>query len=94
MDQQALRTAGVLTTTASGDWLLSVHVQPGARTNEIAGIHGNRLKVRLKAPPVDGKANKALIRWAATYFNVPTARITLIRGKASRQKTLKILEVS
>ncbi|HIA04193.1 MAG TPA: YggU family protein [Myxococcales bacterium] len=74
----------------NGDAHLHVHVQPGAKNTELVGLHGERLKVRLKAPPVDGKANKELVKWAAAYFGVGKSRITLIRGLSSRQKTLQI----
>ena len=90
MDRQQLEAAGALTITSSGDWLIAVHAQPGAQTTEVVGLHGDRLKVRLKAPPVDGKANKALLLWAASYFEVSRSDVELIRGITSRQKTLKI----
>jgi len=90
MDRQQLEAAGALTITSSGDWLIAVHAQPGAQTTKVVGLHGDRLKVRLKAPPVDGKANKALLLWAASYFEVSRSDVELIRGITSRQKTLKI----
>lgn len=72
-------------------WLLAVHVQPGAKKTESAGLHGDRLKVRLAAPPVDGKANKVLIAWVADAFGIKKAAVTLLRGHASRQKTLELV---
>ena len=78
-----------------GDGLvLELHVQPGARRTEVAGIHGAgaqaRLKVRLAAPPVDGKANAELLRFLAGAFGVPRRAVTLLRGETSRQKTVRI----
>ncbi len=67
-----------------------MHVQPGARKTEAVGMHGARLKVRLAAPPVDGKANRALTDWAAEWLGVPRSAVTLVRGATSRQKTLRI----
>ena len=91
MTPDELRRAGALQTDhKDGTMLLHVHVQPGARRTEVCGLHGDRLKVRLAAPPVDGKANKALIAWAAAFFAVPKSRVELVRGQASRQKTLRI----
>lgn len=69
---------------------LAVHATPGAKRTEAAGEHGGALRVRLGAPPVDGKANAALIDWAAQAFGVPKASVTLLHGAAGRQKTLGI----
>lgn len=89
MTRAQLEAADVLT-PHKGAWLLHVHVQPGVKSTEAAGLHGDRLKVRLAAPPVDGKANKALIEWAADYFGVAKSAVELVRGQTSRQKTLRI----
>ena len=75
----------------AGAVLVAVHVQPGAARTEPAGLHGDRLKVRLTAPPVDGKANKALIAWAAGHFGVAKGSVELVRGASSRQKTLRVV---
>ena len=69
---------------------LTVHVQPGAKTTSCAGIHGDALKIRLAAPPVDGKANQALIAWLSKTLSCPQSAIELIRGQTNRRKTLCI----
>ena len=69
---------------------LTVHVQPGAKTTSCAGIHGDALKIRLQAPPVDGKANQALIAWLSKTLGCPQSAIELIRGQTNRRKTLSI----
>lgn len=69
---------------------LTVHVQPGAKTTSCAGIHGDALKIRLAAPPVDGKANQALISWLSKTLGCPQNAIELIRGQTNRRKTLCI----
>ena len=69
---------------------LTVHVQPGAKTTSCAGIHGDALKIRLQAPPVDGKANQALIAWLSKTLGCPQSAIELIRGQTNRRKTLNI----
>jgi uncharacterized protein len=69
---------------------LTVHVQPGAKRTACAGIHGDALKIRLAAPPVDGKANQALIIWLAKTLGCPQNRIEVIRGQTSRHKTLSV----
>ena len=70
--------------------VLTLHVQPGAKSSEVVGMHGDALKVRLAAPPVDGKANMELRRFLAEAFGVPLRSVTLVRGEASRQKTVRI----
>lgn len=91
MTPDSLRNAGVLIMAKNGDVHLHVHVQPGAKNTELVGLHGERLKIRLKAPPVDGKANQELVKWVASYFGISKSQITLIRGLSSRQKTLQIV---
>jgi uncharacterized protein (TIGR00251 family) len=74
-----------------GDALvLALHVQPGAKRSEVVGRHGDALKLRLAAPPVDGKANAELRRYLAEAFGVPLRQVTLIRGETSRQKSVRI----
>ena len=69
---------------------LSIHATPGAKRTEAAGAHGDALRVRLGAPPVDGKANAALIDWAAAAFGVPKKQVELLLGAAGRQKVLGV----
>jgi uncharacterized protein len=76
------------------DVLLALHVQPGAKKTEVAGQHGEALKIRLAAPPVDGKANDCLIAFLATRLGRPRAAVTLQAGVASRQKRLRIHNAS
>jgi uncharacterized protein len=70
--------------------LIQLHVQPGARKTEFAGKHGDRMKVRLAAPPVDGKANAALIDFIAAEYGVPRRNVTIEAGLHSRQKTVAV----
>ena len=69
---------------------LTLHVQPGAKKTEIMGIHGDALKIRLSAPPVDGKANAALIEFVAARLGLAKSAIRLISGQTSRRKILEI----
>jgi hypothetical protein len=69
---------------------LSVRVHPGARKNAVTGIHADALKLALTAPPVDGKANEMLVAFLAKVLRLPRARIALVSGVSSRNKTLRI----
>ena len=71
--------------------ILELHVQPGAARSEWAGKYGERLKVRLAARAVDGKANEALIEFLAEHFNVPRRNVRVLTGQKSRQKRVIIL---
>jgi uncharacterized protein (TIGR00251 family) len=70
--------------------VLTLHVQPGAKRTEVAGAHGEALRIRLAAPPVDGKANAELARFLADVFGVPLRQVTLVRGETSRAKIVRI----
>ncbi len=69
---------------------LTLHVQPGAKKTEIAGIHGDALKIRLAAPPIEGKANAALLAFLAEKFGVPLRNAILKQGESSRRKVVSI----
>ena len=69
---------------------LTVRVHPGARKNGITGIHADAVKIALTSPPVDGKANEALIAFLADALRLPRARIAIVSGITSRAKTLRI----
>jgi uncharacterized protein (TIGR00251 family) len=72
------------------DWVLDLRVQPRASRSEFAGVHGERLRVRLNAPPVDGRANAALVEFVAAAFDVPRARVVLEQGLSSRDKRVRV----
>ena len=70
--------------------LLSLYIQPRASRDEWVGLHGDSIKVRTTAPPVDGKANKQLCAWLAKSFKVPKNSVQLLRGESSRHKQFLI----
>ena len=72
------------------DLLLICHLQPGAKKSEFAGLHGDALKIRIQAPPVDGKANAELIRFLAQAFAVSKRDVELVSGELNRHKRLRI----
>lgn len=69
---------------------LRIYVQPRASRDEIVGPHGASLKVRITAPPVDGKANEHLLKFLAKEFGVPRKQIVITTGTQGRQKQLRI----
>ena len=71
---------------------LRVLVQPRSATSKVVGIHGDRLKVRLKAPPVDGAANDALIRFLAAELGLARGGLAITAGATSRRKTISLPE--
>ncbi len=73
---------------------LTVHVQPGAKTSALAGLHGDAVKVRIAAPAVDNKANAALIAFLAEIFDVRPARIRIRQGGKGRRKVIDIADAS
>jgi uncharacterized protein (TIGR00251 family) len=70
--------------------LLKVYLQPKSSKNEIVGPYRDGIKVRITAPPIEGKANEALIRFLAKALQIPPSCIEIIKGLHSREKTLRI----
>ncbi len=73
-----------------GSVLIRLHVQPKASANRICGIYDGALKLRITAPPVDGKANSMIISFFAKLFKVPKALVLISSGQNSRRKKVKI----
>jgi uncharacterized protein (TIGR00251 family) len=73
-----------------GALTLFCHLQPKASRDEFAGQHGDRLKIRITAPPVDGKANAHLIEFLAAQFGVAKQAVSIVSGDSGRQKTVRI----
>jgi uncharacterized protein (TIGR00251 family) len=70
--------------------LLPVRAVPRAAKNEIQGVHGDALKVRLQAPPVEGKANQALIRFLSDTLDIPRSQLSVASGETGRNKAVLI----
>ena len=75
---------------ADGVITLALHVQPGAKRTEVQGLHGDALKIRLAAPPIEGRANHELVRFLAERFEVPQRNVSLVAGATSRQKRFRV----
>ena len=73
---------------------LSVHVVPNAKIDKVVGEHGGAIKIKLRASAVEGKANAALISFLAERLNVPARTIVLLRGHKSRDKLVRVDNLS
>ena len=73
-----------------GNVELRIHCQPRASKTEIVGLHGDAIKVRLAAPPVEGQANTELCQFLARYFGVSRKEVEILSGKGARQKRVLI----
>ena len=82
-----------LNRAADGSVILTLHIQPGARKTEVVGLHGDALKIRLAAPPVDGKANAALLGFLAKACGVSKSAVELVSGDTSRAKRVRLRDV-
>lgn len=78
----------------NGGVFISCHVQPGASKNGVSGLHGFSVKIKLHAPPVDGKANTELVKFIADFFGVSKSAVEIKSGQSSRQKILFVSGVS
>ena len=79
---------------AAGDGVtLRLHIQPGAKKTEVVGLHGEALKLRLAAPPVDGKANACLLAFLADRLGVAKNAVSLLSGDSSRAKRVHVAGV-
>ncbi|NGZ96296.1 MAG: YggU family protein [Nitrospira sp. WS110] len=74
--------------------ILTVHVQPNASKTECVGVHGDALKIRLAARPVEGAANDELIRFVAECCAIPRARVHIQAGAEARRKRLRVEGIS
>lgn len=75
---------------ADGRVRFTVHVQPRASRSEVVGVHGDALKVRLSAPPVDGAANEQLVNLLSDIFAVPRRSIRILAGESTRSKLVEV----
>ncbi len=67
---------------------LDLHIQPGASATGISGLHGDRLKIKVKAQPQAGEANEELLKFISLVLGIPVKKIHLLKGESSRQKTI------
>lgn len=77
-----------------GALLLALHVQPKSSKNRISGLHGEDLKLNITAPPVDGKANKAIIHFLADFFKLPKSAVIVKSGLQGRKKRILLTGIT
>lgn len=70
---------------------LTIYLQPSAKKSEISGMHNGYVKIKLNSPPIDGKANEALILFLSEFLKIPKSTIKIISGEKSRIKKLLIV---
>ena len=73
---------------------IQVQIQPRSSKDQIIGIHDGRLKIKITAPPVDGKANESLIEFLAKTFKISKSKVEILKGHTSKLKTIKLLGVN
>jgi uncharacterized protein (TIGR00251 family) len=84
------QAAGQKRSRAAAAAVLSVRIQPRASRNGIVLMEGGGIKIRLTAPPVDGAANEALVRFLADSFSLPKSQVEIVTGHTSRDKIIRI----
>ena len=75
---------------AAGVIRFAVHLQPRASDTAIVGLHGDALKVRVQAPPVDGAANDALVELLARLLDLRSSDVRIVAGQTSRRKVVEV----
>jgi uncharacterized protein (TIGR00251 family) len=73
---------------------VALHVVPRARATAVAGVHGDAVRIRVAAPPVDGAANAELVRFVAARLGVPVSAVTIASGAGGRRKTIAVRGVA
>lgn len=73
---------------------LALRVQPRASRDEVSGLYGDRLKLRITSPPIEGAANEHVCRFIASLFGVPRSRVRLLKGQGARDKLVAVAGVS
>lgn len=94
MPPTATPTPSWLVISKTGTLQLLLHVQPNAKRTAVVGEHGERLEVVLSAPPVDGKANAALVKFFAKSLGLSKSQLLITAGEGSREKRLEVVGLS
>lgn len=70
---------------------IAVQVQPGAKKTEVVGVHGDALKLKLQAPPIEGRANEALVKFLSSVLSVPRSAVVITHGQTNRRKLVEVV---
>jgi len=73
-----------------GDIIINLRIIPRAGKSAIQGLHGDALKIRIQAPPVEGKANQALVKFLSKHWNIPRSDIKILSGVTGRNKRIRL----
>ena len=73
--------------------ILDIYLQPGAKKSELSGVHDGHIKIKVNSPPIDGKANEALILFLSKILKIPKSFIKIISGDKSRIKKISIISM-
>lgn len=73
---------------------LHLFIQPKSSKNEIVGPHNGELKIKITAPPIDGRANEGLIEFLSDYFDIPKKSVVLVRGETGRHKVVDVFGIT
>ena len=80
--------------TVKGGVRLHLFIQPKSSKNEVVGPHNGLLKIKITAPPVDGKANECLVEFLSDILDIPKRDISIVRGETGRNKTVELRELT
>lgn len=79
--------------TISGGVRVHLFIQPKSSKNEVVGPHNGEIKIKITAPPIDGRANEGLIEFLSDYFDIPKRSVLLVKGETGRHKTVDLLGI-
>jgi uncharacterized protein (TIGR00251 family) len=73
---------------------IAVQVQPGAKKTEVVGLHDDALKLKLQAPPIEGRANEALVKFLSSVLSVPKSAVVITHGHTNKRKLVEVASKS
>ena len=86
--------SGTWCSALAGGVRLAVQIAPNAKKTQVAGVQGDALKLKLQAQPIEGKANKALIRYLAQALAVPRSAVVITHGHTSKRKLVAVVSTT
>ena len=94
LETGSIETVSFTVSEQNGSVSFAVHVKPRSSRDEVVGLHGDAMALRITAPPVDGAANEAVCRFFAKALRVPSASVEIVAGQTGKAKILKVWGVS